>query len=233
MGFTKLDQGILQSSIMAEPPEVFKVFVAILASTGPDGIARVSSTFLAAACFFPLDAVDKALLILESPDPRSRSLNDDGRRIRRVDGGYFVINYEKYRSFCPQPGDPESPGAIRTRRWREKKDQDVTVTSQNHRDVSSASASASVSLEDLEKEFARFYDGYDYKVSKDDARDAFKALRRKGIQEKEIIAAVNGYLAFLKMKKDQDHFEQSKMYPATFLRKNRWRDYVGIVYKPL
>ncbi len=145
MGFTKLDSGILQSSIMAEPPETFKVFVAILAAAGPDGVARISSTFLAAACFFPLSTIDNALAVLEAPDPRSRSLNDEGRRIRRVDGGYFVINYEKYRSFCPQAGDPSSPGALRTRRWREKKEQGVSVTSQNLGDVTSASASASAS----------------------------------------------------------------------------------------
>lgn len=121
MGFTKLDSGILQSSIMAEPPETFKIFIAILASCGPDGIAKVSSTYLAAACYFPLEVVDSALAALEAPDPRSRSLVDDGRRIRRVDGGYLVVNYEKYRGFSPQEGDPNSPGALRTRRWREKK----------------------------------------------------------------------------------------------------------------
>ena len=121
MGFTKLDSGILQSSIMAEPSDTFKVFIAILASCGPDGISKVSSTYLAAACYFPLDVVDTALAVLEAPDPRSRSLVDDGRRIRRVDGGYLVINYEKYRGFTPQEGDPNSPGALRTRRWREKK----------------------------------------------------------------------------------------------------------------
>lgn len=121
MGFTKLDAGILQSSIMAEPPETFKVFIAVLASCGPDGIAKVSSTYLAAACYFPLEVVDRALTTLEAPDPRSRSLADDGRRICRVDGGYFVVNYEKYRGFSPNEGDPNSPGALRTRKWREGK----------------------------------------------------------------------------------------------------------------
>ena len=126
MGFTKLDSGILQSSIMAEPSETFKVFIAILASCGPDGIAKVSSTYLAAACYFPLEVVDTAIAVLEAPDPRSRSLADDGRRICRVDGGYFVTNYEKYRGFTPQEGDPNSPGALRIRRWREKTQQSVT-----------------------------------------------------------------------------------------------------------
>lgn len=120
MGFTKLDSNIIQSSIMSEPAVVFKVWIALLASCGPDGIARVSSTFLAGACYMDLETVDRALGVLEAPDARSRSLNEDGRRIRRVDGGYFIINYEKYRGFTPQEGNPDSPGAIRVRRWREK-----------------------------------------------------------------------------------------------------------------
>jgi hypothetical protein len=147
MGFTKLDEGILRSSIMAEPAETFKAFIAILASTDPDGIARISSTFLAGACYLPIEIVDKAIETLEAPDPRSRTLGDEGRRIHRVDGGYLVINYQKYREFSPNEGNPDSPGAIRSRRWREKKQKNVTepreVTGRDVTGVTSASASAS------------------------------------------------------------------------------------------
>lgn len=117
MGFTKLHATILQSSIMAEPPEIFKVFVAILAATDPDGIARVSSTFLAAVCYFPLETIDQALAALEAPDLRSRSLNDEGRRIQKIDGGYLVINYEKYREFSYSM----NPEAVRKREYRGKR----------------------------------------------------------------------------------------------------------------
>lgn len=150
MGFTKLDSNIIQSSIMSEPAVVFKVWIALLASTGPDGIARVSSTFLSSACYLGLDAVDRALGILEAPDARSRSLSEEGRRVRRVDGGYFIVNYEKYRGFTPQEGDPNSSGALRTRRWRERKIQSVTgspvVTDGDVTGVTSASASSSASV---------------------------------------------------------------------------------------
>jgi hypothetical protein len=116
MGFTKLDEGILRSSIMAEPPEVFKVWIAILASTDPDGVARVSSVFLSSVCYLALDIVDNSLAILEAPDPRSRSLIEDGRRIRRVDGGYLVINYGKYRDFTYSM----NPDSVRKREYRKR-----------------------------------------------------------------------------------------------------------------
>lgn len=136
MGFTKLDERILQSSIMAEKAEVFKVWIALLASCRQNGIADVSSTFLAAACHLPQKTVDNAIEVLSSPDSHSRSLADDGRRIKRVDGGYFVINYDKYRAFSVV-GDPDSPGAKRTKRWREKRHGDARDAC----DVTSASSS--------------------------------------------------------------------------------------------
>jgi uncharacterized phage protein (TIGR02220 family) len=135
MGFTKLDEGILQSSIMAENSDVFKTFIAILAACKQDGVARVSSIYLASVCHLPLDVVDKAIATLEAPDPRSRSLVEKGRRIRRVDGGYFVINHGRYRAFDYS----NKPEAIRQRRHRAK-----VMERDMSRDIS-ASASASVS----------------------------------------------------------------------------------------
>ena len=97
MGFTKLDEGILRSSIMAKDSDTFKVWIALLASCDYDGIARVSAIFLSSVCHLPIKIVEKALFALESPDKHSRSTEDDGRRIKRVSGGYFVINYGRMR----------------------------------------------------------------------------------------------------------------------------------------
>jgi hypothetical protein len=97
MGFTKLDEGILQSSVMATDPVTFKVWIALLAAAKSDGTATVAAPFLAAVCRLPLETVRVALEELSRPDPDSRSLEDDGRRIKRVDGGWFLVNYAKYR----------------------------------------------------------------------------------------------------------------------------------------
>ena len=42
MGFTKLDEVILKSSIMAEPSDTFKVWICILAACDENGLAAVS-----------------------------------------------------------------------------------------------------------------------------------------------------------------------------------------------
>lgn len=117
MGYTHLDENLVQSSLMTADPNTFKIFITLLASARPDNIAPVSSTFLAAACYMSLEDVNKSLAILESPDNYSRSLEEEGRRIRRVDGGYFIINFSKYRNKIYS----YKPDAIRKREYRKKK----------------------------------------------------------------------------------------------------------------
>jgi hypothetical protein len=152
LGFTKLDEGILQSSIMMEDPATFKIWIGLLASCGPDGIAKVSSVFLSSVCHLSLGITDKALEILEKPDPRSRGLAEEGRRIKRVDGGYFVINYGKYRAFTYSMKND----AVRQRRHRKAvksvTERDISVTEcDSHGHSASASSSLSSKNKDQEK----------------------------------------------------------------------------------
>lgn len=97
MPFTKLDSGILQSSIMAADPALFKVWIALLASCGPDGVARVAPTYISAVCRMDLEVTRECFKRLTEPDPDSRTPDHEGRRIERVDGGWAILNYKKYR----------------------------------------------------------------------------------------------------------------------------------------
>jgi hypothetical protein len=62
-----------------------------------------------------------ALRMLGSPDPGSRSNEWDGRRMIRIDGGYLILNFIKYR-------DKDHTAANRMRRYREKKKEGYAVT---------------------------------------------------------------------------------------------------------
>ena len=99
MGFTKLDSGIVQSSVMAEDGNTFKVWIVLLATCESDGISKVSEVYVSAVCRLSIEDTVKAIVKLESPDKYSRSQNDDGKRIERVDGGFRIINYHKYRDY--------------------------------------------------------------------------------------------------------------------------------------
>ncbi len=118
MGFTKLDSGLIKSSLLAEPPETFKVFMVLLAICDSDGVSRASSVFLESVCRLPLAKVEEAIEKLSSKDPTSRSLAEDGARIRRVDGGYFIVNYQKYREWTYS----NSEEATRKREYRSRRD---------------------------------------------------------------------------------------------------------------
>jgi len=66
---------------------------------------------------------DEGIAALEKlgfPDEESRSSDFEGRRLIRVDGGYIVLNYMKYR-------DKDTTGATRQARYRER--QKIKVTS--------------------------------------------------------------------------------------------------------
>lgn len=78
---------------------------------------------------------------------------------------------------------------------------------------------------------AGFWSAYPVKLRKQDALKAYRALRKK-TPEAEIESAFMGYLAHLKAEKVYRNFDKQPMHPATFLRSDRWREYVGIEYRP-
>jgi len=94
----------------------------------------------------------------------------------------------------------------------------------------SLSSSLSLSTKAIEHKweglFQEFWEAYDYKVKIQDARNAFFTLLRKKIPIEDIRKAVNGYHAFLDYKKNEKNFDQEKMYPSSFLRSDRWKDYL-------
>lgn len=141
MGFTKLDSGIIDSSIWSEPLAIRVVWVTFLAKANYHGIVKASRSGMIRSSNVSEKDFDRALKVLESPDSDSRSPEFDGRRIEKIEGGWLVLNYKKYREYSYS----ESPVAIRQRRHREKKrDTELHVT--NGRDIS---ASASVSSSNI------------------------------------------------------------------------------------
>lgn len=139
MAFVKLDCGILTSTLwvnrdcrevfitallMAEPFEVIDPMPQIEADslnlTGfmvPPGwygfVAAAGVGILRVACIDHAPGM-QALKELGAPDPESRSNEFDGRRMVRVNGGYLILNYMKYREM-------DHTTAERSRRYRAKK----------------------------------------------------------------------------------------------------------------
>lgn len=96
-GFTKLFQEILSSSIWNEDDKTRIVWVTLLAACNQGGVVRASVGGLAHQARVSRDDCFRALEKLSSPDEDSRSEEWDGRRIGKIDGGFLILNYARYR----------------------------------------------------------------------------------------------------------------------------------------
>lgn len=98
MPYVKLDTAILDSTLWLENSDTCKVFMTMLAMARPCGTVEATAPGIARRANLSISVVRAALETLEAPDPDSRTLADEGRRVKRVEGGYFITNYELYRN---------------------------------------------------------------------------------------------------------------------------------------
>lgn len=126
-GYSKLDCGIVDSSLWEMPHEYLRVWIAMLAKTDATGYVRVAAPAMARLCHLTREDFDRIIDAYCSPDPESRTSDHNGRRLEKVEGGWQILNYAKYREGLKQPDS----SAGRMRKLREKRKCDgsaVTVT---------------------------------------------------------------------------------------------------------
>lgn len=152
MAFVKLDCGILRSTIwfdrearelfltallMAVPRTITEpmseIEVDSLALTGfvvpPGNYGFVEAAGVGIIRMAGIDDVQagiEALKRLASPENTSRSPEFDGRRLVRVDGGYIVLNFAKYR-------ERDHTAAERQKRYRDRQAEALRVTGETLR----------------------------------------------------------------------------------------------------
>ena len=103
--YSKLFSSLWKGSLYGARNEQH-VFVYLLGNCDAEGIVDVVPEAIASATGIPVEEVRGALVALEGPDPRSRSTEEQGRRIKRLDPdrewGWLIVNYQKYRSITSQ-----------------------------------------------------------------------------------------------------------------------------------
>jgi hypothetical protein len=139
MPFVKLDTGILDSSLwidpsartifitallMAEPFELEEAAeqleirrlkpTGFIVPPGWYGLARSAGSGIVRRALMDMNEGMAALKVLSSPDEASRSKEYGGRRLVRVNGGFIVLNYIRFREM-------DHTAAERSRRYRERK----------------------------------------------------------------------------------------------------------------
>ena len=97
-GYTKLFSSIVDSSVWQESKETKVVWVTMLALKNRYQVVEASLPGLAARAGVTIEECAAALEVLKRPDPYSRSKEYEGRRIEEVEGGWRLLNGEKYRN---------------------------------------------------------------------------------------------------------------------------------------
>lgn len=117
--WTPLFSGIVRASIWEEPYHVRLVWITILAIKDRDGFVVSSVPGLARSANVSREECEDALKRFEGPDVDSKGHGNEGRRIKRVDGGWVVLgherNQEKMRDACAR-----IKNAARQKRFRDR-----------------------------------------------------------------------------------------------------------------
>lgn len=97
MTFTKLFSSITESSIWMQDDHTRIVWIAMLAMADKRGRVWSSVPGLANRSRVPVESVERAINIFLAPDAYSRTRDHEGRRIEAIDGGWRLLNHQKYR----------------------------------------------------------------------------------------------------------------------------------------
>lgn len=139
MAYVKLFQSILASSLWSESMPTRVVWITLLAMADRDGYVAGSVPGVAHMARVSREEAETAIAMLSAPDADSSSPENEGRRIVRVDGGWQITTYERYR-------DKRSVDDIRERarlRQERKRERDRHAVSRESQRVTAITPSYS------------------------------------------------------------------------------------------
>lgn len=234
--YTKLWHSILDSSVWGEPPETRIVWITLLAMSDRQGYVGASVDGVSRRAAVSVEHVERALAVLSEPDPKSRSDNDEGRRIEKVARGWHIINYEFFRDLQ----DKEQQRAYerdRKRRQRAKSVPDTPGTPGDNGELSHNADATASSIASLRSAHVSEADGtkpkrvprsysegfktwwaiYPKKVGKGAAWRAWQRVATSSEARAAIMEATPRFAAMVR----QSQFVPN---PATWLNESRWED---------
>lgn len=168
----------------------------------------------------PLEIVEQGIAILEQPDPHSRTPDEEGRRIVRVDEhrpwGWVLVNHGKYKDL-KDAGEVRAQVRERVRRHRERKRAETGGNAGNG-GVTPGNGKKpptdATTTEEIDRSFDQWYAGYPRKEAKP---NAIKAWRKLNASDRQAALAALETWPF----PDDKKFTPL---PASWLNARRWED---------
>ena len=245
--FTKLFSSITESTVWCEPDSTRIVWITMLAMADRKGRVWGSIPGLANRARVTIEQTERALRTFKSPDRYSRTPDNEGRRVEDIDGGWFLLNYEKHRATQDEESVKESKRRyINRRREAERAAKAAAEEAETDRNmsknISTVDASRSLSIQaeaeaEAEAEttkarkaksttliippgFEAFWAAYPRKIGKRAAMTAWARLKVNGNLDK-VLAAVEQQKRSEQWMRDGGQFIP---HPATWLNQGRWDD---------
>jgi hypothetical protein len=104
--------------------EASAVLMACVTLCNAQGILDMTPEAISGRTGWPVEFVKKGIVDLEQPDPRSRTPDDDGRRLAKLDDhrdwGWLIVNYEKYRTLA-DPDTIKDQNKKRAQKYRDRR----------------------------------------------------------------------------------------------------------------
>lgn len=228
--YTKLFSTIVTSTIWQEPDRTRIVWITMLALSDKNGEIHASIPGLARIAGVPTADCETAINAFLSPDTYSRTPEHEGRRIAKIDGGWELLNFQKYRLLA-STADTLAKNATRQKRFRDRNgkvtDSNASVTPSNG-DVTpntlkaEADTEAEETMQPVRKRtregFEKFWSIYPKKKGKGDAE---KAWNKAGCTLEQCESAI-------KLAKQSEQWQkeggQFIPYPASWLNSKSWLD---------
>lgn len=120
--YAKIFTQIFDSSI-AQDPELRFTFMDFLVLADLNGVVDMTHEAIARRTNRPLEIIRKTIEQLEGPDSMSRTADDEGRRLKRLDShrswGWVIINYERFRRYVTED-HRRAKTRERVRRYRQR-----------------------------------------------------------------------------------------------------------------
>lgn len=235
MTFTKLFTSITESTVWCEPDKVRLVWITMLAMADRRGRVWGSIPGLANRARVPTEDCREALERFLSPDPDSRTKDFEGRRIAEIEGGWRLLNYEKYRAIRDSESIKESKRAyMANRREVERNAHSGTPlpSVERGRDNAEAEAYAEAELENKSAPkgalFEEFWNAYKEaggeKVGRGQAEKAWKKINPDHALLTVMLTALQSQKQERAAFAAAGQFYEGWKHPATWLNGKCWLD---------
>lgn len=196
-----------------------------------DGIIDMTPEAISRRTGIPIEHIKTGIKFLEKSDPYSRSPDENGKRIVRLDEhrpwGWYIVNHAKYKSL--QDADTiRYQNKLRKRKQREKVKMSRTVTDSHgqsrHTDTDTDTdkrKQPSSKDDGYSQEFLEFWKLYPRKTGKGGAYKAWKKIK----EPKTTLTKIQ--IALIWQKKLDQWIRDNGQYiphPSTYLNQRRWED---------